>query len=95
LSEATDFVRALEKRQGTKIACPEEVAYRIGFIDRAQLLDLAAALGSSAYGHYLAAITNEEGESQAAPASGGTPAPGRGRPRLPRRRPDRLRRQQS
>ena len=63
LSEATDFVRALEKRQGMKIACPEEIAYRMGFIDRAQLLALARALGSSAYGRYLADIVNEETET--------------------------------
>lgn len=56
LSEATDFVRALEKRQGMKIACPEEVAYRMGFIDRAQLTRLARALGASAYGQYLAEV---------------------------------------
>ncbi|KAB2920326.1 MAG: glucose-1-phosphate thymidylyltransferase RfbA [Hyphomicrobiaceae bacterium] len=63
LSEATDFVRALEKRQGTKIACPEEVAYRMGFIDRGQLAALAQALGSSSYGQYLADIVREDGES--------------------------------
>jgi glucose-1-phosphate thymidylyltransferase len=62
LSEATDFVRALEKRQGMKIACPEEIAYRMGFIDRTQLLWLARALGSSAYGRYLADIANEEAD---------------------------------
>ena len=60
LSEASDFVRALEKRQGTKIACPEEVAYRMGFIDRRQLAELANGLGSSAYGQYLAEIADEE-----------------------------------
>ena len=60
LSEASDFVRALEKRQGTKIACPEEVAYRMGFIDRQQLAELARGLGSSAYGQYLADIASEE-----------------------------------
>jgi glucose-1-phosphate thymidylyltransferase len=60
LSEASDFVRALEKRQGTKIACPEEVAYRKGFIDRKQLACLARGLGSSAYGQYLADIASEE-----------------------------------
>ena len=60
LSEASDFVRALEKRQGTKIACPEEVAYRMGFIDRQQLAELAKGLGSSAYGQYLAEIADEE-----------------------------------
>ena len=60
LSEASDFVRALEKRQGTKIACPEEVAYRMGFIDRQRLAELAHGLGSSAYGQYLAEIADEE-----------------------------------
>ena len=56
----SDFVRALEKRQGTKIACPEEVAYRMGFIDRRQLAELARGLGSSAYGQYLADLASEE-----------------------------------
>ncbi len=61
LLEAADFVRALEKRQGMKMACPEEVAFRMGFIDRDQLLRLARALGSSAYGQYLADIAREVG----------------------------------
>jgi glucose-1-phosphate thymidylyltransferase len=69
LSEATDFVRALEKRQGMKISCPEEVAYRMGFIDRAQLAQLARALGSSAYGQYLADVASEDGDT----ASSGVP----------------------
>ena len=62
LLEAADFVRALEKRQGMKMACPEEVAYRMGFIDGDQLLRLARALGSSAYGQYLADIAREAGD---------------------------------
>jgi len=53
LIEAAEFVRVLEKRQGFKIACPEEVAYQKGFIDAAQLEQLAAKLGKSAYGAYL------------------------------------------
>ncbi len=53
LLEAAEFVRILEKRQGFKIACPEEVAYQKGFISRGQLERLAAALGKSAYGEYL------------------------------------------
>ena len=61
LLEAADFVRALEKRQGMKMACPEEVAFRMGFIDGDQLLRLARALGSSAYGQYLADIAREAG----------------------------------
>jgi glucose-1-phosphate thymidylyltransferase len=59
LSEATDFVRALEKRQGIKVACPEEVAYRMGLIDREHLVWLARSLSSSSYGRYLAEIANE------------------------------------
>ena len=53
LLEAAEFVRTLEKRQGFKIACPEEVAYERGFIDDAQLERLASDLGKSAYGSYL------------------------------------------
>ncbi|MGE7371180.1 glucose-1-phosphate thymidylyltransferase RfbA [Neorhizobium sp. NPDC001467] len=53
LLDAADFVGTLEKRQGFKIACPEEVAYRMGHIDDAQLEKLAVKLGKSAYGQYL------------------------------------------
>ena len=56
LIEAAEFVRTLEKRQGFKIASPEEVAWRQGFIDDAQLERLAVALGNSAYGGYLRQI---------------------------------------
>ncbi|MGF9563023.1 glucose-1-phosphate thymidylyltransferase RfbA [Neorhizobium sp. JUb45] len=53
LLDAADFVGTLEKRQGFKIACPEEVAYRMGHIDDAQLEKLAVKLGKSNYGQYL------------------------------------------
>ncbi|HWQ88284.1 glucose-1-phosphate thymidylyltransferase RfbA [Brevundimonas sp.] len=53
LLEAAEFVRTLEKRQGFRIACPEEVAFVNGFIDAAQLARLADALGKSSYGQYL------------------------------------------
>jgi glucose-1-phosphate thymidylyltransferase len=53
LIEAADFVRTLEKRQGFKIACPEEIAFDRGFIDAAQLEALAGSFGSSDYGQYL------------------------------------------
>lgn len=53
LTDATEFVRVIEKRQGTKIGCIEEVAYRMEFIDDAQLLEQARALAKSGYGHYL------------------------------------------
>ncbi len=53
LNEASDFVRALEKRQGWRIACPEEVAFRMGMVSRDDLANLAAALGKSDYARYL------------------------------------------
>jgi glucose-1-phosphate thymidylyltransferase len=53
LLEAAEFVRTLERRQGFKISCPEEIAFQKGFIDANQLEDLAATLGKSDYGRYL------------------------------------------
>jgi glucose-1-phosphate thymidylyltransferase len=53
LSDASEFVRVIEKRQGTKIGCIEEVAYRMGFINEAQLKEQAANLMKSGYGKYL------------------------------------------
>lgn len=53
LIEAAEFVRTLEKRQGFKIACPEEIAFDKKFIDAAQLEKLADMLGKSSYGQYL------------------------------------------
>ena len=60
LNEAADFVRALEKRQGFRIACPEEVAYRMGFISNDDLRQLARSLDASDYGKYLARVADED-----------------------------------
>jgi glucose-1-phosphate thymidylyltransferase len=57
LIDAGTFVHTLEERQGMKIACPEEVAYRMGFITREELLKLAASLDKSGYGQYLRSLT--------------------------------------
>lgn len=53
LLEAASFVATLEKRQGMKIACPEEIAWRMGFIDDAGLERAACRLGKSNYAQYL------------------------------------------
>lgn len=56
LCEATNFVRALEKRQGFRIACPEEVAFRMGFIGTEELVDLTRMLQQSEYKKYLESL---------------------------------------
>jgi glucose-1-phosphate thymidylyltransferase len=53
LSDATEYVRVIEKRQGLKIGCPEEIAYRMGFINKETLEKLAEELKKSGYGEYL------------------------------------------
>jgi glucose-1-phosphate thymidylyltransferase len=60
LLDASQFIATLEKRQGLKVACPEEVAYRKGYIDAAQLEKLAHALEKSGYGGYLLRILQDK-----------------------------------
>jgi len=59
LIEAAVFIETIEKRQGLKIACPEEIAYRQGWIDRARLEKLIARVEKSAYGRYLRTVCAE------------------------------------
>ncbi len=59
LLEAAQYVQVLEKRQGFRISAPEEIAYRLGYIDAAQLRDIAEPLRKSAYGQYLLNILSE------------------------------------
>lgn len=59
LLQASLFIETIEQRQGLKIACPEEIAYRLGYIDAAQLEHLAEPLKQSTYGQYLLQILRE------------------------------------
>ena len=60
LLEAAEFVRTIEMRQGLKIACVEEVAYHMGYIDRERLLSLAERFGAGDYGRYLEMLAHHE-----------------------------------
>ncbi len=60
LLQASSFVQAVEERQGLMIACPEEIAYRMGFIDGDQLRFLAEKMANNRYGRYLLDFLNEE-----------------------------------
>lgn len=59
LLEASHYIATIERRQGLKVACLEEVAYRLGYIDQAQLLELAEPLKKNGYGAYLIKLANE------------------------------------
>ncbi len=60
LMQASNFIRAIEERQGLMVACLEEIAYRMGYITGADLGRLARAMGSSAYGEYLLRVLDHE-----------------------------------
>ncbi|ODT53104.1 MAG: glucose-1-phosphate thymidylyltransferase [Methylobacterium sp. SCN 67-24] len=60
LVEASEFVRTLERRQGFRIACPEEIAFENGWIDREQLRALGQALAKSGYGQYLLGLAGRD-----------------------------------
>ncbi|MEO6584606.1 MAG: glucose-1-phosphate thymidylyltransferase RfbA [Ferruginibacter sp.] len=57
LNDASEYVRVVEKRQGLKIGCPEEIAWRMGYITKEQLIELAGELIKSGYGQYLLNLT--------------------------------------
>ena len=59
LLEASTFIATIEKRQGLKVSCPEEIAWRMGYIDRDAMAALAHAMGQSEYGRYLLRIADE------------------------------------
>jgi glucose-1-phosphate thymidylyltransferase len=59
LLEAATFIHTIEKRQGLKVACPEEIVYRLGYIDADQLRALAANIAKSTYGQYLLRVLEE------------------------------------
>jgi glucose-1-phosphate thymidylyltransferase len=60
LLEASHFIETIERRQGLKIACPEEIAFRMGYITARELEKLAAAMGNNSYSQYLQAILREK-----------------------------------
>jgi glucose-1-phosphate thymidylyltransferase len=60
LMQASNFIHAIEERQGLMVACIEEIAYRMGYITREQLTRLAAAMRASTYGEYLLRVADQE-----------------------------------
>ena len=59
LLEASMFIHTIEQRQGLKVACPEEIAFRLGYISKEELQELAAKMGNSSYGRYLLQVLSE------------------------------------
>ena len=61
LLQASNFIQAIEQRQGLKVACPEEVAYKMGFIAAEDVVRLARAMKRTEYGEYLERMIEDEG----------------------------------
>jgi glucose-1-phosphate thymidylyltransferase len=72
LLQASEFVRTIQERQGLQIACPEEIAYRLGYIDAEQVLRLAEPLKKTEYGRYLIEVVHEVGPRDWADVQPGT-----------------------
>jgi len=64
LLQAANFIQAIQERQGLKVACLEEIAFRHGYIDRQSLLDLAADMQKNSYGEYLIQLAGEPGRDR-------------------------------
>ena len=62
MNEASAFIQTIEHRQGLKVSCPEEIAYRLGYIDAKELEKLAQPLAKNGYGQCLLKILKEENE---------------------------------
>ena len=60
LLQAANYIQAIEERQGLMVACLEEIAYRMGYIDREALARLASAMSTSAYGQYLCRLLEQD-----------------------------------
>lgn len=60
LMQASSYIQAIEERQGLMVACPEEIAYRLGYIDKNDVMRLASAMASSSYGQYLERVLEQE-----------------------------------
>ena len=60
LLQASEFIQTIQERQGLMISCPEEIAFRMGFIDREQLLKLGQELSSNSYGKYILEVANNK-----------------------------------
>ena len=80
LQQATDFVKTIEDRQDLKICCPEEIAYRMGYIDAEQVIRLAQPLKKNSYGQYLLDLVADEEPHLNEPylSTDRRPSPGKG-----------------
>jgi glucose-1-phosphate thymidylyltransferase len=70
LHQAANFIQTLEQRQGLKIACIEEIAYRLGYIDSSELLQLAQIMAKSSYGRYLMEVLEDDHSAAAIERNG-------------------------
>ncbi len=67
LLQASTFIQAIEERQGLKVACPEEVAYRMGYVSADAVLEMASSMGKNQYAQYLRQLIEDEGRTHERP----------------------------